>query len=179
MASQQEMLEAMIKNMPEKTGKPLEAWLKIVKRSGLEKHGEIMKLLKGEHGMTHGFANLVSSKARETGEDIDLTAAQYAGAKAALKPIHDAIIAYVQEFGDDVKIAPKKASVSLRRSKQFALITPATKTRIDLGLSLKGEEAGGRLETYNAMCSHRIRLETLADFDDEIKHWLQTAYARA
>ena len=179
MATQQEMLQSMIGNMPEKTGKPLEDWLAVVKESGLEKHGEIMKLLKGEHGMTHGYANLVSTKARDTGEDIDLTAAQYSGPKAGLKPIHDALVSHVKAFGSDVEIAPKKTSVSLRRKKQFALISPATKTRIDLGLALKGEDATGRLETYNAMCSHRIRIETLDDFDDDVKQWLKTAYDRA
>ena len=65
MATPEEMRAVMIGNMPEKTGKPLEDWLAIVSVSGLEKHGDIMKLLKGEHGMTHGFANLVTHTARE------------------------------------------------------------------------------------------------------------------
>ena len=178
MASPEDMLKSMIANMPEKTGKSLEDWLGIVKASGLEKHGEIMKLLKGEHGMTHGYANLVSSKARETGEEIDLVAAQYAGAKADLKPIHDAIIDFAKTLGD-IDIAPKKAGVSLRRKKQFALITPATKTRIDLGLALKGEAPTERLETYNAMCSHRVRMETVEDFDMAVKDWVRAAFDRA
>jgi len=69
--------------------------------------------------------------------------------------------------------------VSLRRKKQFALITPATKTRIDLGLALKGEEAAGRLETYNAMCSHRVRIESSTDIDDQVRSWITEAYSRA
>ena len=179
MASPEEMAAKMIENMPKNTGKSLEAWLKIAKSSGLEKHGEIVKYLKTEHGMTHGYASLVSAKARETGEEIDLVAAQYSGAKADLKPIHDDIVAFAKSLGADVEIAPKKASVSLRRKKQFALITPATKTRIDLGLALKGEAATGRLETYNAMCSHRVRLEQTSEFDDQVKDWVRTAYDRS
>lgn len=179
MASPEEMAASMIKNMPEKTGKTLEDWIKIVTDSGLSKHGEIVKMLKSEYGMTHGFANLVSHKSRDTGEDIDLVAAQYAGAKSGLKPIHDALVDLAKSLGDDVDIAPKKSSVSLRRKKQFALITPATKTRIDLGLALKGEPAEGRLESYNAMCSHRIRLESVDDIDGEVTDWIKTAYDRA
>ncbi|MEO0440503.1 MAG: DUF4287 domain-containing protein [Pseudomonadota bacterium] len=178
MASPEEMAQSMIANMPEKTGKALADWLKIVDSSGLEKHGQIVKYLKTDHGMTHGFANLVASKAlnpESAGED-DLVAAQYDGAKAALKPIHDAITAYAQNLGSDIEIAPKKTSVSLRRSKQFALITPATKTRVDLGLALKGEKADGRLESYNAMCSHRVRLESVDAFDDDVKGWMTLAY---
>jgi len=130
--------------------------------------------------MTHGFANLVASSALnpEPAAEEDLISAQYSGAKEALKPIHDAIIAYALSLGDDIEVSPKKSSISLRRSRQFALITPATKTRIDLGLALKGEKAAGRLETYNAMCSHRVRLESASDFDKEAKDWIKLAYER-
>ena len=180
MASPEEQAATMIRNMPEKTGKPLEDWIKIVHASGLEKHGQIVKLLKSDHGVTHGFANLIAAKSRETGETtpVDLVAAQYTG-KEVLRPIHDALIDFAKSLGSDVEIAPKKASVSLRRKKQFALITPATKSRIDLGLALKGEDASGRLETYNAMCSHRVRLESASDIDDDVKGWITEAYSRA
>ncbi|SIN66256.1 protein of unknown function [Parasphingorhabdus marina DSM 22363] len=181
MATPEEMAQSMIANMPEKTGKALEDWLKIVHGTGMEKHGQIVKYLKTDHGMTHGFANLVASKALnpEPVGEADLVTAQYGGAKAGLKPIHDAVVAFAQTLGADVEIAPKKASVSLRRSKQFALITPATKSRVDLGLALKGEKAEGRLESYNAMCSHRVRLENVDDLDDDVKAWMQLAYERS
>ena len=179
LATPEQQLATMMANIPDKTGKSLEDWIAIIQSSGLEKHGEIMKLLKEEHGISHGFANLIVAKSKETGEEFDLVAAQYSGTKAALKPIHDAIVLFANALGGDVEIAPKKASVSLRRKKQFALVTPATKSRIDLGLALKGDEPSGRLEAYNAMCSHRVRLESSADFDDEVKAWLREAYDRA
>ncbi len=179
MATPEEMAASMIANMPEKTGRPLEEWLAIVAASGLDKHGKIVTLLKSDHGMTHGFANLVAAKALADDKPVDLVAEQYAGPKAGLKPIHDAIVEFAKGLGADVEIAPKKASVSLRRKKQFALITPATKTRVDLGLSLKGDEAAGRLETYNAMCSHRVRLESAEEFDDEVRSFVAEAYSRA
>ena len=179
MATQAEMLQSMIDNLPEKTGKSLPEWLKITKACGLEKHGQIVKILKTDHGVTHGFANMIAAKTLETGEDVDLVAVQYSGAKAGLIPIYDALIAYVQALGADVEIAPKKASVSLRRKKQFALITPATKTRIDLGISLKGEPATERLLTGNAMCSHKVRLETVDEIDADVKAWVKLAYERA
>ncbi len=179
MASPEEQLATMLANIPEKTGKPLDEWIAIIRASGLEKHGEIMKLLKGEHGVSHGFANLIVSKAKETGEEVDLVAAQYSGAKADLRPLYEEIVRFAQSLGSDIDVAPKKASVSLRRKKQFALVTPATKTRIDLGLALKGDEPHGRLESYNAMCSHRVRLESATDFDDEVKGWMEEAYSRS
>lgn len=179
MSSPEDQLATMLSNIPEKTGKPLSDWIRLIAASGHEKHGAILKFLKEEHGVSHGFANLIASKSRETGEEIDLVAAQYSGPKAALRPLYDEIIRFAEGLGLDVEQAPKKTSVSLRRKKQFALITPATKTRIDLGLALKGEEPAGRLETYNAMCSHRVRLESSNEFDDEVKAWVKEAYSRS
>lgn len=178
-ASPEDQLKTMLANIPEKTGKTLDEWKKLIAASGLEKHGQIMALLKGEHGVSHGFANLITSKALESGEEIDLIEAQYGGAKSGLRPIYDRIVAYAHSLGGDVEVAPKKSSVSLRRAKQFALVTPATKTRIDLGLALKGDEPHGRLESYNAMCSHRVRIETPDDFDGEVKAWMKDAYSRS
>ncbi|MEO1170029.1 MAG: DUF4287 domain-containing protein [Pseudomonadota bacterium] len=185
MATPEEQVASMIANMPEKTGKPLEDWLAIVAESGAAKHGEFVKILKDEHGMGHGFANLVAHKAKEAkegGGEADLVAAQYAGPKEGLRPIYDAIADFVAKLGPDAELAPKKAYVSLRRAKQFGLVQPSTKTRVDLGLNLKDVAPVGRLEasgSFNAMVSHRVRLEAVEDFDDEVRDWLRVAYERA
>ena len=107
---------------------------------------------------------------------------QYAGPKAALKSVYDKVIAVVQGFGTDVEVAPKKGYVSLRRSKQFAIVQPSTATRLDIGLNLKGVAPSGRLEasgSFNAMCTHRIRIEGEAALDASVKKWLKQAYAAA
>ncbi len=186
-ASPEEMAAAMIQNMPEKTGKTLEEWLKISKASGLTKHGQILKFLKTEHGMTHGFASLVAHKTLETDAEsvaatTNLVDAQYSGPKENLRPIYDAIESAVKDFGGDVEISPKKAYVSLRRKKQFAIVQPSTKTRVDVGVNMKGAEATERLEnsgSFNAMVSHRVRVTEASQVDDELQGWLKTAYDAA
>lgn len=185
-ATPEDAAASMIANMKEKTGKTLSEWVAIAGKSGKHKHGEIVSCLKTEHGLTHGYANMVAhtvlkSDAGSMSKTTDLVAAQYAGDKAGLKPIYDAVIKAVESFGD-VEIAPKKTYVSLRRSKQFALVQPSTKTRLDLGINLKGEPPKGRLEasgSFNAMVSHRVKLEKPADFDKEVKTWLKAAYDKA
>jgi len=131
--SPDEMVKTMIGNLKNKTGKTLPQWLDIVKKSGLPRHGEIVNLLKSEHGMTHGFANLVAHEANKshTGASAgdDLVAAQYSGPKADLKPVYDSLVRAIRKFGSDVEISPKKGYVSLRRGKQFGLIQPSKKTR--------------------------------------------------
>ncbi len=178
---------AMIRNLEEKWGKSLGQWIELVAASGMEKHGEIMKLLKGDHGLTHGYANLVAHKARaaaagDGATSDDLVSPQYGGAKAGLRPIYDKLVAAISGFGGDVELAPKKAYVSLRRSKQFGLVQPSTKTRVDVGINLKDVPATARLEksgSFNAMVSHRVRLAGPDDVDDELIAWLRQAYERA
>jgi hypothetical protein len=59
----EEMKAAMIAGLREKTGKSLEEWLKILRASKLSKHKEFMAVLKNEHGLTHGFANMIALQA--------------------------------------------------------------------------------------------------------------------
>lgn len=182
--SPEELANTMIANMKDKTGKTLAQWITIAKKMSAFKHGEIVKALKSDHGMTHGFANLVAHKTLKSdagSATTDLVDAQYAGAKENLKPIYDELIKAAKSCGD-VEIAPKKAYVSLRRSRQFAIIQPSTKTRVDLGLNIKGEPANGRLEksgSFNAMVSHRVRLEKAADVDKDVRNWLKKAWSGA
>ena len=186
--SPDDMAAAMIANLKEKTGKTLPEWLRALEKAKLPKHGQIVKHLKTDHGVTHGFANLIAHKAMEaaTGTpafgNADSVAAQYGGDKASLKPIYDTLIKAAKKLGKDVEISPKKTYVSLRRSKQFALIQPSTKARIDVGLNLKGVKPTKRLEaagSFNAMCSHRVRVTTKKEVDKELAGWLKEAYEKA
>lgn len=182
MATPEEMAESVIRNLKEKTGKTLEEWLKVVKASKLAKHGEIVKHLKSEHGIGHGYANTIAHHALAgdaPAEGNALVDAQYAGAKAALRPIYEVLVAQLRKFGPDVEVSPKKTYVSLRRSKQFALLQPSTATRLDVGINLKGTPTTKRLEasgSFNAMVSHRVRVEKASDVDKELVEWLKRAY---
>lgn len=186
MSSVEEMAAKMEANIAEKTGKTVNEWVQLVKKEALEKHGQILKFLKSEHDFTHGYANFVAHKTLKSSSmdatDEDLVAAQYAGPKAALKPIHDKLIAIVEGFGDGLELAPKKSYVSLRHKKQFGLIQPSTKTRVDLGLVLKGVEPAGKLEasgSFNAMVTHRVRLGSVNEVDAAVAGWLKQAFEAA
>ena len=172
-------LQTMIDNMPEKTGKSLNEWIKILKTKSFKKHSEAVKFLKTEHNVTHGFANTIValSKQGDT-SDKELVTAQYEG-KESLKPIYEELISYAKSLGDDVTITPKKTSVSVIRKHQFMLIKPATKSRIDLGFKLKDKLTTERLEDsgpFGTMCTHRVRLTDVGDVDDELKGWIKDAY---
>jgi hypothetical protein len=169
-------------NLALQTGRTLEEWYPVLDATGLEKHSELMAVLKQEHGVSHGFANMIVLGYRSRGvsqEADDLVDAQYAGAKAAMRPIHDRLVEVVRGFGADVEIAPKKTSVALRRKLLFAMVEPSSAKRVQLGIQLKGEPATERLLAWGSMCSHRVNLGSVDDIDAELIGWLRAAYDRA
>lgn len=175
-------LQTMIDNMPEKTGKSLNEWKSILKTKTFAKHSEAVNYLKKEHNVTHGFANtIVTLSKEENNSPADLVDQQYKG-KENLIPIYEALLNVVKSLGDDVTITPKKTTVSIIRKKQFALIKPATKTRIDLGIKIKDKPTTDRLESsgpFGSMCTHRVQLIDATQVDAELKTWLTEAYKKA
>jgi len=160
----------------------LDEWKRILNSKSYTKHSESVNFLKSEHGVTHGFANTIVTLWKDKNETPDdLISNQYQG-KESLKPIYEQLIKVVKEFGTDVTVAPKKGSVSIIRKKQFALIKPATKTRLDLGLKLVGKDLTERLEDsgpFGTMCTHRVQISSIEHLDEELKEWLREAYEKA
>jgi hypothetical protein len=179
-------LQTQIANIEKRTGKTLDALVALVKRSGFQKHGEAREMLKTTLGMGHGDANVVvhlafqSSSPSEAAAGANPADGFYVGPKAALRPIHDRLMAALAPFGD-FEIAPKKTYVSLRRKKQFATIGPATNTRVDVGLNMKGVSATARLEALppGGMCQYRVKVTDVAEVNDELLGWIRTAYDSA
>ena len=175
----------MIENLYKNTGKTLAQWIETVKAQNIAKHGEIIKYLKENHAFTHGFANLVAHKAKETdagsAENQDELITRQYGGKEHFKAVYDRLLSEIRTFGNDIEVAPKNAYVSLRRKKQFAILNPATKTRFEIGLNLKGQETTEKLEAEkpNAMCSHKLSISGLQDIDQEVIGWLKKAYDAA
>ncbi|GGW26888.1 DUF4287 domain-containing protein [Arenibacter certesii] len=175
-------LQTMIDNMPEKTGKSLGEWKKILKEKSFAKHTEGVNYLKAEYQVTHGFANTIVTLSKEEDSTYeDLVVSQYKG-KEHLFPIYEKLITYIKTLGADITITPKKGSVSIVRKRQFVLIKPATKTRIDLGLKLKDKPTTEKLENsgpFGTMCTHRVQLFGLDDIDAQLKDWIQEAYYKS
>ena len=181
-----DQLQTMMNNIEEKTGKPFQSWVDLVKAQNFAKHGEILKFLKGEHAFTHGYANLVAHKAKESDagsiDDKDaMIDAQYQG-KEHFRPLYDKLVQSILQLGDDIELAPKKSYMSLRRKKQFACLKPATKSRFEVGINLKGHPSKGILHEVsksNAMFSHQINIAKDEALNPEVMEWLKKAYDNA
>jgi hypothetical protein len=178
-------LQTQLANIEKRTGKTLAELTKLVKGCGLTKHGEVRDWLKRELQMGFGDANtlvhVVFKSAAATAGEAETEAAAadriYSGPKAALRPIHDAVMKALAAFGP-FDVAPKKANLSLRRRKQFATIGPATNTRVEIGLNMKGLPGTARLEALppGGMCQYRVRLAGPEEVDRELLGWIRRAY---
>jgi hypothetical protein len=182
-------LATQLANIEKRTGKSLQELAAIVRASGLAKHGELRDMLKRELAMGHGDANTLvhhvlksdgQSAAANNSSTDEVVAALYTGAKAALLPIHQKLMAEIQQFGE-FEIAPKKTYVSLRRKKQFAMIGPATNTRVEVGLNIKSLAPDERLIEMpaNSMCNYKVKLTDAAEVDAALLGWLRQAFASA
>ena len=181
-------VETQLSNIQQKTGRTLPQLYAWLEESGKQKHGELRDAAKSGLSLGHGDANtLVTMFRRSTGAATapasnakDALDQIYTGPKEALRPIHDQAMQAITKFGP-FEVAPKKAYVSLRRKKQFAMIGPATKTQVEIGLNVKDLEAGERLIALKpgGMCQYKVRLSSPDEVDAELIEWLSAAYEAA
>lgn len=177
--------QTQLANIQTKTGKTLDQLYGVIRESGLSKHGEIRDMLKTTLGLGHGDANalgLAYKKTLETPHSVssDLLDEIYAGPKAGLRAIHEKLMAEITVLGL-FETAPKKGYVSLRRKKQFAMVGPGTKQRLEVGLNMKGVKGNDRLQEMPAggMCQYKVYLSSIEEVDGELIGWVRQAYDSA
>lgn len=171
---------SMPATLHEKTGRSLEEWQAIVRGLGLTKHGEILKALKQQHGLGHGYANMLALLATGYGAAPreDLLAGLFAGSRAGLRPIYDKVSQVIAGFGSDVETRPLKTMVGFKRNRQFVCFTPASATRVDLGVALKDRAPDDPriTATPGGMTSHVVRITAPDEVDGDVASWLRLAY---
>jgi hypothetical protein len=182
--------QTQLNNIQTKTGKTLDELRTIMQQSGLAKHSEIRAMFQRDLGIGYGDANALAQVLRDAGTTAsagaqaatpdDVLNSIYTGAKAALRPVHEALMAAIEPFGS-FEIAPKKGYLSLRRKKQFAMIGPATQTRVEVGLNMKGVAATARLAEMpsGGMCNYKVNLTDAGQVDAELIAWIKRAYDSA
>lgn len=185
MADPNAALATQLRNIEAKTGQSLAQLRRLLADSGLNKHGEKRTFLMETLGLGYGDANTLVHLAAQTDAPAaaagdDPLAAIYTGAKAPLRSLHEQLIAHIDAFGT-YEVAPKKGYVSLRRKKQFAMLGPATKDQIELGLNVKALPVHPRLKPQPAasMCQYKVRLSSAAEIDAELLGWLRSAFDAA
>ena len=186
------MMRKWADELPAKTGRTLDQWAKFINNSGIDGRQERIAFLKDEHGIGTNSAWYIVDYAADRhswdGEpDVYLAQAekyveeQYAGPKATLRPIFDAVLVEVRKLGKDVKVCPCKTIVPFYRNRVFAELKPATRTRVELSFALQGVPFGGLLKknpraNEKDRLKHQVHLATPADLTPQVLKWLRLAY---
>ena len=188
-----QMAQGVIAKLEEKTGRSLDEWIRLSNKSGPKDEKERVAWLKSKHGLGTNYAGWISERSFGRGlESSDpnaylAAAAQFvedmfAGPKAALRPIYDALLELAFRLGKDIRVSPAKTIVPIYRNHVIAQIKPSTRTRVDFGLALGDTKPTARLKSTGGFdkgdrITHSISLSSIADVDTEVGKWLTTAYS--
>jgi predicted transport protein len=186
-ASPDDMMSAVIGSLAARTGRSLDEWLALVETSGIDPvdQNAVRRWLRTEHGLPQNSQWAVADAAARAagwvrptvGEYVD---GQYTGAKAALRPIYDAVAAAALSLGDDVTMEGRSTYVPFVRARQFAAVAAASRDRVDLGLRFTAPPSSDRLRAASApgQSTHKVALRSVGEVDDEVTGWLAAAYAQ-
>ncbi|HNJ55778.1 MAG TPA: DUF5655 domain-containing protein [Chitinophagaceae bacterium] len=182
-----EFEQEFIQTAKEKTGKTLEQWLPVVKKSGLVKQMEITNWLKAEHKLNHLQASLLAGLYLNNGKPVyqnesNLLDTQFARCED-MKPLFESISQKILGAFADTQLIPKKTYVSFTATREFAAINIKPK-EIRLGMDLGDEPFAGTLQKSKLTgpmprISHMVVVTDSKQFDKKILDYLQASYNRS
>ncbi|WP_257306429.1 DUF4287 domain-containing protein [Geothrix campi] len=190
-------VQGILANLKSKTGRTLEEWVALAQSEGPPDRKACQAWLKIQ-GLGTNQAGLVARRAEAVpGHAFDDTPegylaaapghvdAQYAGRKAALRPLFERIVTLARSLGEDVKVCPCETLVPFYRNHVFAEVKPFA-SRLDLGLSLGDpaavKDSGGHLKDTGGFAkkdriTHKLEVTSQADLE-LVRQWLERAYLR-
>jgi predicted transport protein len=180
------MMSAVSESLAARTGRSLEEWVSVVEASGIDPldQNAVRRWLRDTHGVPQNSQWAIADAAARAAGWIrpsvsDYIDSQYTGAKAALRPIYDALAAAILDLGDDVTVEGRGSYTPFVRRRQFAAVAAATRDRVDLGLRFTDPpDAGGRLQPANGpgQATHKVSLRGVGDVDAAVLNLLRVAY---
>ncbi len=185
MPSPEEMMAAVARSLPERTGHTLEEWVQLVRASGVDPldQNAVRKWLKEAHRLPQNSQWAIAEAAARaagwqppsTEEYVDQ---QFAGGKAGLRPIFDRLRDTMAGLGDDVRIEGRGTYIPFFRHRQFAAVAAATARRVDVGLRYTDPPESPLLTPAAApgQATHRLSLGAPDDVTAEVVRLLRLAY---
>jgi hypothetical protein len=168
-----------VKTLEARTGKGLVEWNRRI-RAGRFRDARHLRSWLSKHGVTGYAQQLLVMECFGYPEHVlttgtRLIADQYAD-RPALRPILDALVKAAQA-GGPVVVQARKTFVALSTARRtFARVQPTTRTRVDLGLRLDGQHAGGRLRpNRHDTMRLRVGLASASDVDSVVIGWIHGA----
>jgi len=182
-----EFEKEFIQTAKEKTGKTLEEWLPVVKKSGLTRQMEITNWLKETHKLNHLQSTLLAGLYLNNGKPVyqnedSLLDNQFAKCEE-MRPLYNTIAGKILAQFPDAQVIPKKTYLSFTATREFAAINIKPK-EIRLGMDLGDAPLTAILQKSKLTgpmprISHMVIITGEGDFDNSVSQFLQSSYNRS
>lgn len=134
-------MDAVSRSMAERTGRTVEQWVALVQTEGPDPLDQraVRAWLRDVHGLPQNSQWTVASAAAVAAGWVEPTVeghtdALYSGAKADLRPLHDAVIALALALGDDVEVQGRATYLPVVRHRQMMAVAPGPRRTLRVGL---------------------------------------------
>jgi hypothetical protein len=183
--SPEQMLAAVIDSMAERTGRDLDAWVALVEASGVDPLDQkaVRAWLKDTHGVLQNTQWAIAFETARRAGWVEpglegYVDQQYAGPKAGMRPVFDAVRTLLEDLGDDVAAEGRGGYIPFVRRRQFAAVAAATRTRVDLGLRFTDPPVSALLAPSNGpgQSTHKVGLASADDVGAEVAALARAAY---
>lgn len=169
-----------------KTGKSVEQWMVVIRKSGMSKQMEITNWLKKTHELNHLQSSLLAGSFLNGGKPVyqaqdNLLDNQFEKA-GDMRKLYEEVSAKIAGLFPDVKIIPKKTYISFTAAREFAAINIKPQ-ELRIGLDLGDAPFTTRVQKAKLTgpmprISHMVIVAASGDFDKELTSLLKTSYSR-
>lgn len=182
-----EFEKEFIQTAKEKTGKTLEEWLPLLKKSGLSRQMEITNWLKETHKLNHLQSTLLAGLYLNNGKPVyqnedSLLDNQFVKCEG-MRSLYNAIAGKILAQFPDAQVIPKKTYLSFTATREFAAINIKPK-EIRLGIDLGDAPFTDILQKSKLTgpmprISHMVIITGEGQLDKSVSQFLQSSYNRS
>src|SRR6476469_9496555 len=189
------MVQKWVSELKRKTGRTLEEWCAHIQKAGPTDLAARREWLKAKYKLGTNTAWWLAERADGQPTWDESPAAylavapryvdeMFAGPRAALRPLADALMRLARDVADDIRFCPCKTIIPFYREHVIAQVKPATNSRIDFGRSLgpdvpftpRLKDTGGLRKKDRI--THKIEIAKPEEIDVEVEGYLRAAYDR-
>lgn len=171
-----ELEQEFIADVKKITGTDLRGWMAVIDGRESKKRNDILAWLKGEKGLGHMHASFLTGIYMNGGKPVyastdNLLENQFAKAEE-MRPLYDALMAFVKKNFPDSSVLPKKTYVSILEKREFGAVNIKPKELrlgLDLGEREFDDEAGkAKLSGPMPRISHMVVITGEDQLDDKL-----------